>query len=310
MTKQISGLLAAPFNPAHSDGTIDTGKIPAMVNLLANNGITGIFICGSTGEGPSLSSSERKELAEAFVDASKNKLSVFVHVGHNSLTEARELAAHAQAIGADYVSATPPAYFKVESVDMLVDSLKMIASGAPDLPLYYYHIPSLTGVSLDMVEFLERAGRELPTFAGIKYTASYLYEFQACLNYSGKKYDVFYGSDEMLLGALATGARGFIGSTYNFIAPLYHELIAAFYAGGFDRAQELQMKSVEIVKIIDKYGGLRAQKAMMKLVGLDCGPVRLPLRQMDERELKEMEGDLRKTGFFDWAVKMGTQVTG
>lgn len=307
MTKKISGLLAAPFTPMHPDGAINTSKIPAMVDLLVNNGITGIFICGSTGEGPSLTVDERKELAEAFVGASRKRLKVFVHVGHNSLTDARDLAAHAQQTGADFISATPPAYFKISSTDMLVQSLAMIASGAPELPLYYYHIPSLTGVGLDMVDFLEQAGPAIPTLAGIKYTAPFVYEFQSCLNYAGKKYDVLYGSDEMLLSALATGSKGFIGSTYNFIAPLYREMISSFNSGELEAAQGLQLKSVDIVRVINKYGGLRAQKAMMKLIGMDCGPVRLPLRRMDAQEMMEMEKDLQQVSFFDWASKLDAQ---
>src|SRR5690606_14041772 len=121
---------------------------------------------GSTGEGPSLSGSERKQLAEAFVEASAKRLKVFVHVGHNSLEEARELAAHAQQIGADFVSATPPAYFKINTTRALADSLAMIASGAPELPMFYYHIPSLTGVGLDMVELLQISEKTIPTLAG------------------------------------------------------------------------------------------------------------------------------------------------
>ncbi|HYH57491.1 MAG TPA: dihydrodipicolinate synthase family protein [Anseongella sp.] len=307
MTEKISGLLAAPLTPMHPGGAINTGKIPAMVDMLVNNGIKGIFICGSTGEGPSLSVRERKELAEAFIDAAGKRMKVFVHVGHNSLEEAKELAAHAQQTGADVISATPPAYFKVASTDLLVEILALIASGAPELPLYYYHIPSLTGVGLDMLDLLKAAELTIPTLAGIKYTAPFIHEFQACLNYPGKQYDVLYGSDEMLLAALATGAKGFIGSTYNFIAPLYLQLIRSFNSGDLERAQELQLKSVEIVRVIDKYGGLRSQKAMMKLIGMDCGPVRLPLRRLDGQELREMEKDLHRAGFFDWACKLDAQ---
>src|SRR3546814_5850885 len=105
----------------HSNCAIDIDRIPAMVDLLVNNGIKGIFVCGSTGEGPSLTGSERKQLAKAFVEASAKRLKVFVHVGHNSLEEARELAAHAQQIGADFISATPPAYFKITTTEVLAE---------------------------------------------------------------------------------------------------------------------------------------------------------------------------------------------
>ena len=306
----ISGLLSAPFTPMYPDGTINFSKVPDVVNLLIDNKVKGMFVCGSTGEGPSLTTEERKQLAEAFVKAADKRLLVFVHVGHNSITEARQLAEHAQRIGADCISATPSTYFKVDSVDLLVQCLQEIAKGATSLPLYYYNIPALTGISLDMVKLLEKAAEAIPSFAGIKYTAPLLHDYQACVNFSNNKYDILYGTDEMLLGALATGARGFIGSTYNFVAPLYNAIIEEFKKGNVKEAQRLQYISVEMVRVIVKYGGLRAQKAMMKLIGLDCGNVRYPLAFFKEHEYKLLETDLKNIGFFDWICKPKESVVG
>jgi N-acetylneuraminate lyase len=299
----LSGLISAPFTPMNPDGTINFSKVPDVVNLLIDNKVKGMFVCGSTGEGPSLTTEERKQLAEAFVKAANKRLLVFVHVGHNSITEARQLAAHAQQIGADYISATPSTYFKVDSIDLLVQCLQEIAKGAPSLPLYYYNIPALTGISLDMVKLLEKAGQAIPTFAGIKYTAPLIHDYQACVNFDNNKYDILYGTDEMLLGALATGANGFIGSTYNFVAPLYNALIEEFKKGNLAEAQRLQYISVEMVRVIVKHGGLRAQKAMMKLIGVDCGNVRYPLNPFKENEYKLLETDLKAIGFFNCISK-------
>jgi N-acetylneuraminate lyase len=294
----------------YPDGTINFSKVPDVVNLLIDNKVKGMFVCGSTGEGPSLTTEERKQLAEAFVKAADKRLLVFVHVGHNSITEARQLAEHAQQIGADCISATPSTYFKVDSIDLLVQCLQEIAKGAPSLPLYYYNIPALTGISLDMVKLLEKAGETIPSFAGIKYTAPLIHDYQACVNFSNNKYDILYGTDEMLLGALATGARGFIGSTYNFVAPLYNAIMDEFKKGNVKEAQRLQYISVEMVRVIVKYGGLRAQKAMMKLIGFDLGNVRYPLAPFKEHEYKLLETDLRNIGFFDWICKPKESLVG
>ncbi len=297
--KKIEGMVAATFTPMDKSGNLDLARIPAMVNRLVRQGVKGIYVCGSTGEGPSLTSKERKILAEAFVQAADKKISVLVHVGHNSTAEAKDLASHAQKIGADYISSVPPSYFKINSVPALVNCLAEIASGAPELPFYYYNIPGLTGVSLDMLEFLKQAEQAIPTLAGIKYTTPLIHEYQACLNFEDKKYDLLYGTDEMLLSALAVGAKGYIGSTYNFMAPLYRQLRANFDKGDLDTAQELQLKSVKIVRIIVKYGGLAAQKMMMKLAGIDCGDVRLPLQPLPTQEQESLKNDLQKIGFFE-----------
>src|SRR5699024_7193753 len=142
---------------------------------------------------------------------------------------------------------------------------------------YYYNIPHLTGVALDMVDFLKQVDGKIPNLAGIKYTTPLIHEYQACLHYSNK-FDVFYGTDEMLLSALAVGAKAYIGSTYNFAASVYNKLSKAFCQGDMQTAVAMQLRSVKLVRIINKYGGLAAQKAMMKLTGSDCGAVRLPLQ--------------------------------
>ena len=302
--QRINGLVTAPFTPMHPDGSIHTERIYEMVPALINNGIQGIFVCGSTGEGPSLTTEERKQAATAFIKAAAKKIKVFVHVGHNSLTEAKQLAAHAQEAGADYISATLPTYFKIQTIDGLIQSLATIAAGAPELPLFYYNIPALTGINLDMVAFLEQAEKALPTLAGIKYTAPFIHDYQACMHAGGGRYELLYGTDEMLLSALATGARGFIGSTYNFAAPLYHEMIQAFKNGDIERAQRCQLSSVEMVRIIVKYGGLPAQKAMMRMIGIDCGNVRLPLASFSDDAYALMEKDLKAIGFFDWCTNI------
>ncbi|WKN44210.1 dihydrodipicolinate synthase family protein [Tunicatimonas pelagia] len=299
---RIEGLVAAPFTPMYPDGSIAYERIPALVEHLATWNVRGLFVCGSTGEGPSLTVAERQKLAEAFVTANRGRLFLFVHVGHNSLTEAKSLARHAQEIGANAISATAPTYFKLNTIDALANSLQLIAEGAPQLPLYYYNIPALTGVSLNMLALLESAQKEIPTLAGIKYTTPLLHEYQACVRFSDNRYQILYGSDEMLLGALACGAKAFIGSTYNFMAPIYHRVIRAFNQKHHEDAQQYQALSVATVRLIFKYGGLPAQKAIMRMIGQDCGPVRLPLTTLTPSTYETLESELQTIGFFN-AVK-------
>ncbi|MBL7735424.1 MAG: dihydrodipicolinate synthase family protein [Chitinophagaceae bacterium] len=304
---KIEGMVAAAFTPMKRSGDIDLERIPALTDYLIRQHVQGIYVCGSTGEGPSLTGAERKAAAEAFVKASQKRVPVLVHVGHNSVKEARELSAHAREIGADYISSVAPSYFKITTVEGLVHSLAEIAASAPELPFYYYHIPRLTGMAVNMPAFLEEAGRSIPSLAGIKFTSPELHEYQACLNAAGEKYDILYGVDEMLLGALSVGAKGYIGSTYGFLPLLYRQLRESFDSGNLQKARALQFQSVEVVRIIVKYGGLAAQKVMMKLSGVDCGNVRSPLQGLSAEEEKAMEKDLHEAGFFDIVSQMNNQ---
>lgn len=317
-------LIAAAFTPMRTDGSLHLELIEPLVAHLVKQGVTGFYVCGSTGEGPLLSTDERKRVAEAYVEAAQRaanklrrqaaqedtlevakraaqaptqseaqrKMRVIVHVGHESLTEAAALARHAESIGADAIASLPPSYFKCDSVDTLIDWLGKLASAAPSLPLYYYHIPPMSGYGLSMTELLEKAPEKLPALAGIKFSSTDLVEFHACVERAGGRYDLYFGVDEMLLSAVVVGATGAVGSTYNFAAPLYLEMINAYKAGELERARRLQAHAVRMVEVFGRYRGLPAIKATMKLVGIDCGPNRLPLRTLSADEFERMRSEL------------------
>lgn len=294
------GLYAAPFTPFAAGGEIQFDLIPRLVDLLLEDGVRGAFVCGSNGEGPSLSTAERKKLAEAWISASAGRLQIMVHVGHASIAEARDLAAHAASAGADSMSAVASFYFRVSDVSRLVECMAEIASGAPSLPFYYYHIPAITSVNIDMVSFLELAEGRIGNLAGIKYTAPTLWEYQACLAAAGGAFDVLYGLDEMLLPALAVGARAAIGSTYNFAAPLYHEVIRAHSCNRHEDARTMMERLIEMVRVLHRFPAIPAQKEIMRLRGLDLGMCRLPLSQLSVGDAESLDRQLHEVGF--WAA--------
>jgi N-acetylneuraminate lyase len=294
----LSGLIAATFTPMHANGSLNLAMAKPVVDHLVRSGISGLYVCGSTGEGPLLTTAERKQTAAAYVVAAAGRVPVVVQVGHSSIVEARELAAHAQQIGADATSAVAPYYFKPNSVKILVDCLAEIAGGAPKLPFYYYHIPELSGVNANMVELLEHAPTKMPNFAGIKYTAPFINELQTLIAASKGQFDILFGRDEMLLSGLAGGATGAVGSTYNFAAPLYRRVMAAFERGDVAEAKRCQGQVVEVVNVILRYRVHAGLKATMSLLGLDCGPTRLPNVSLQPDEVESMRRDLDAVEFF------------
>jgi N-acetylneuraminate lyase len=296
----LEGLIAATVTSFTESGDVCTDGIGPMMDRLIESGVDGLYVCGSTGEGMSLTCDERKRMVEATVEAAGGRVPVIVQVGHNSLKDARELAEHAALNGATAISATCPSYFKIGDTATLVASMAEIASAAPQTPFYYYHIPSLTGSPIDVVEFLQRGGDKIATLAGLKYTDTLLHQFQQCLRLDGGRFNVLWGCDEMLLGALATGARGAIGSTYNIAAPLYQSLIAAFAAGEMAIAQDLQNHSVEMVNVMKRYSFHAALKAIMQMLGMPGGACRLPLRDLAGDEAKTLGKELESIGFFEW----------
>lgn len=295
---RIKGLVAAMFAPFKEDGSLNLSMVPGLVDKLIEDGLTGVFVCGTNGEGPNLTIEERMATAEAFVKAAGKRILVIVHVGHSSIAESRKLAEHAARIGADAISSVAAFYFKPVSVQNLVNCIAEIACAAPSLPFYYYHIPVLTGVGMDMEEFLRLSDTAIPNLAGIKYTAPTLHEYQACLSYEGGRYDILYGTDEMLLSALAVGAKGAIGSTYSFAAPLYLKVIEMYRAGQLKEARQMQLALVQMVRCFVKYPPIPAQRAIMKMLGWDLGPCRLPLTSLSAQDTATLQSALEALGFF------------
>ena len=295
--RKLSGLVAAPFTPLRADNTLNLALIPKYASWLADNGVSAIFICGTTGEGFSLTTDERRQLAEAWMAGTVGKLKVVVHVAHNSLDESRQLAAHAEQIGAHAIASIGPTFFRPANIEQLVDFCEPVAAAAPGLPFYYYHMPAMTGVNLPMIEFLRQASKRIPNLAGIKFTDENLMSYTQCLNFEDGRYNLLFGRDEILLAALALGATGAVGSTYNYMAPIYHQVMAAFAAGDMTEARRWQMLSIQIIAVMARHGGLPAGKAMMSLHGLDCGPVRPPLKNLSADELKSFRKDLKQVGF-------------
>ncbi|WP_290792384.1 dihydrodipicolinate synthase family protein [Flavihumibacter sp. UBA7668] len=296
--QKVEGLIAATFCGYNVDGSVNLTIIPRLVENLIRDGVKGIYVCGTNGEGPNLTIAERKQVAEAYINAVQKRVLVFVHVGHSSIAEAQELAKHAVSIGADAISSVAAFYFKPTGVENLVSCMAAIASAAPSLPFYYYHIPVLTGISIDMIEFLERAETTIPNLAGIKYTASTIHEYQACLNYKNGKYDILFGYDELLLPALAVGAKGAIGSTYTFAAPIYQKVMQYFEAGELEKAQFWQLQAVEMIRCFTKYPSIPAQRAIMLLLGEELGDCRLPLTPLTTTQISQLHSALASIGFF------------
>lgn len=304
--EHLRGLIAAPFTPMHNDGTLNLDLIPDYYSMLKANGVTGAFICGSTGEGVSLTKEEKMLVAEAWAECSRldPEFKVMTLVGGTCLADGVELAKHAASIGLYGISFTAPFYFKPAGVKQLAECCKIIADAAPSLPFYYYHIPVLTGVYFPMIELLEAVDSMIPNFAGIKYTHEDFMDFLSCFNYKDNKYDLLWGRDENMLPSLSLGATGAVGSTYNYAAPLYHQLIESFNAGDLVKAAELQQKSIDMIMLLGKYGGIATGKGYMKLIGLDCGGFRLPVKNMDQVEFLNFRKEVHQLGFADFCSKL------
>ncbi|XP_070122771.1 N-acetylneuraminate lyase isoform X12 [Equus caballus] len=256
--KKLQGLVAATITPMTEHGEINFSVIGQYVDyLVKEQGVKNIFVNGTTGEGLSLSISERRRVAEEWVTKGRNKLDqVVIHVGALSLKESQELAQHAAEIGADGIAVIAPFFLKPWNKDVLINFLKEVAAAAPALPFYYYHIPALTGVKIRAEEVLDGIQEKIPTFQGLKFSDTDLLDFGQCVDQNRQRQFAFlFGVDEFCI-------QRFI----NFVVKL-----------GFGVSQ--------------------TKAIMTLVSGIPMGPPRLPLQKASREFTDNAEAKLRSLDF-------------
>lgn len=295
--QKLKGLIAAPFTPMFKDGSLNKEMIAPYAARLKKDRLNGVFVCGTTGEGMLMTPEERMEVAENWIPEQSEEFKVIVHVGTTSSKQSKKLANHAEQAGAYAVGCMGPLFLPPAGADELVGFCAEVASGSPKIPFYYYHIPSVSGVKISMVEFIQKANEQIPNLAGIKFTDNNFMDMQQCLRLDNGRWDILHGYDEQLLAGLVFGVKGAVGSTYNFIAPLYYGVMEDFEKGNLQAAREKQSATIRVVKILNKYGGpIAAGKALMNQVGVDCGPCRLPLKNLKEPDYKNFTMEIESIG--------------
>ena len=298
---KLTGLISATYTPFKPEsGEVNLDLIAPMTEFMLSSGSAGFYVCGSTGEGESLSVEERKSVAAAFVTAANGRAPVIVQAGHNSVTSSKELAAHAAAIGADAISTLPPTYFKPGTPEALIEFIESVTSAAPNLPYYYYHIPNMSGVRFDMIKLLQLAAERVPSFNGVKFSDYYLADLLAGQEFEGERYDILFGSDEMMLGALACGTRGMVGSSYGFAAPLWTKIIESHNAGEQDTAHRWMRKAARLVRLLATAPGpypACAKQVIWPLLGFEPGPLRTPQPRMSPAQITEALRQLKESEF-------------
>lgn len=298
---RFHGLCPATHTPLGDDGALRLEVVERQASYLLERKIDRVFIGGTTGESVSLSLAERLALGDRWAAVSRScGIKVVVHAGAQSLADAAALAAQAQRNEASAVSMIAPSYFKPRTLEDLVACCAQVAAAAPGLPFYYYDIPALTGISFPADDFLRSAAARIPNLAGIKYSNPDLGTYLLARRVEAGKYDLPWGIDEYFLSALAMGAQGGVGSTYNFVPGPLQRMMAAFPRGDLATCQLEQDRLMRVIRIVARRGYMGCAKALMGHLGVPVGPARLPNGNPDAAGVKAMLGELEEIGFFSW----------
>lgn len=281
----MRGIFPALMTGYDADGEIDSGATCALVDHLLHAGVHGLFVGGTSAEGVAQSVAERKLLLSATIGHVAGAVPVIAHVGTLATRTTVELARHAQKSGAAAVAAVTPFYFELDDA-ALADHYRAVHA-AVDVPVYLYHIPSLTGRSLDSAWILDLAHDGV--IAGMKYSAADLDFLRKVTAHAPEGFVVYNGADDVLMDGLLSGAAGGVGSSYNVMPELYVDLFHGVEEGRTDDARAAQNAANAVLQTLERYNFLAFLREVLHLRGIDLGASRRPLPALTEAERADIK---------------------
>jgi N-acetylneuraminate lyase len=287
--RNFHGIFPAVVSPFDSEGRFVAVSFERLLERLYGQGVHGIYVCGTTGEGLLQSVTQRKQIAEVAVKCSPTGKWVVVHVGAHCTADAIELAKHASRIGVHAISSLPPhGGYSFEEIR----GYYSILGGASDLPILVYYMPEVYPAISNVAQILELC--EIPNVIGLKFTSLDLFTM-ATVKKQGAV--VFNGRDEVLVAGLLMGADGGMGSFYNLIPELFLQIYELTKTEGWGEARAVQERINELITITLRFPAFPAIKTMLSWSGIDCGNFLPPRRPLNANEESELRALLSKSSF-------------
>ena len=288
--EEMKGAYSALFTPYTKDNRINVEMIGRMVEHQLASGLRGFFVGGTTGESLLLTLSERQQVLEAVIAANRGRGKIIAHVGCVRTEDAVQLARHAADVGADWVSSVPPVYF-AQTFEGTVYHYRQIAE-ATDLPFMVYAFNTTVEPERDAQLF------KIRNLKGMTFTNSYYYSIQQLRRRLDAPALFLSGKDELLVAALAMGGfQGGIGTFYNLLPRHFAEICRLVNdANDAAAARPLPAEVNEVIAVMFSHNSLAYAKAMMRFIGLDCGPCRGPIAPLAEEQYARLAEELRAQG--------------
>ena len=290
----LHGVVPPTVTAFEEDGTLDAETTAAHARFVVDRGVHGVFPLGTNGEFALLGPEERDEVVRAVVDEVGDEVPVIAGVGEPATRRTVERAEAAEDAGADGVVVVTPYYYPLDG-DAAVEHYRTVCA-AVDCPVYVYHIPSKTGNDLALDTLAEIAA--IDNLAGLKDSSKDVpWLGQAVAAHDDLTF--LAGSDSLLKPGLDLGCTGMVSAVANAFPELVVDLYEAYDAGDADRAAELQAEVYEVRQAIKRGPYMAGVKEALSHRGFDAGPLRSPLRRMDEADSEALRMELEELGLLD-----------
>lgn len=293
MKKRIfKGAATALITPMNSDGSVNFDRLATLTDEQIKSGIDALVICGTTGEKSTLGYEEHVKVIEVAAKADGGRVPLIAGTGSNDTVYSVGLCADAEKAGADaFLMVTP--YYNKTSQTGLVAHYNYIADRV-NKPIILYNVPSRTGVAIKPETYKEIAKH--PNIVATKEANGDLSSVLKTRYLCGDELDIYSGNDDQTVPIMSLGGIGVISVMSNFLPEVMHRICAEFFAGNTDDAARLQIKYSGLMSALFSDVNPVPVKAAMNLLGLNAGPCRLPLYDMEKPALELIKQKLTECG--------------
>ena len=292
----FTGAGVALITPMNADGSVNYEKLREMVEFQIENQTDAIIVCGTTGEASTLTNEEHLECIRFCCEVTKKRIPVIAGTGSNCTASAAYLSKEAEKAGADALLLVTPYYNKCTQ-NGLMAHFKQIA-GAVDLPILLYNIPGRTGVKI-APETVVALCRDVDNIVGVKDATGDISEVASVLSLAKKEgieVDLYSGNDDQIVPVLSLGGKGVISVLSNVIPRETHEMTASYFDGDVKKSMELQLKYFDLIgALFCEVNPIPVKKAM-NLMGMEVGPIRAPLTEMEEEHAARLAEEMKRVG--------------
>lgn len=287
----FEGVCTALVTPMHENGEVNYEKLDEIIEMQIAGGVDALCICGTTGEASTLSHEEHIDVIAHAVKTINKRVPVIAGTGSNSTETAVYLSVEAEKAGADAVLQVSPYYNKATQKG-LIKHFTTVAE-AISLPIILYNVPSRTGCNIKP-ETQAYLMKNVPNIVGVKEASGDISAIAQVKKLVGDAGDIYSGNDDQAVPILSLGGKGLISVLSN-VAPKYtHDMIVSYLEGDVKKSCDMQIESLDLIDALFCEVNPIPVKTALNLMGLEVGPLRLPLCEMDpanEAKLKKALAD-------------------
>lgn len=273
----FTGVGVAIVTPFNEDESINYDKLDQLIDYHCNNGTDSIIICGTTGESATMSEKEHMECVKFAIERTKGRLPIIAGTGSNCTRTAIDMSKEAASYGADGLLVVTP-YYNKATQEGLVGHYTAVAKEAK-APIIMYSVASRTGCNIEPAT-AARLIKEVDNIVGIKEASGNISQVAKIMHLTDGKTDLYSGNDDQIVPILSLGGKGVISVLSNVAPQETHDICAKFFEGDVKGSLELQLKAIPLIEqLFCEVNPIPVKKAM-KLMGMDCGPLRMPLTEL------------------------------